>query len=75
MVHLGDKVLFVLSEVEDCLWLLRSRATEGHLACLFSFFFCVRFPKSSNVICAQSSSQLKVTRCLQIKSCSFNRTG
>lgn len=41
-------------------------------SCLLSF--SSSFPKSSSVIFVLSCSQLKVTRCLQIRLCSFNRT-
>lgn len=36
---------------------------------------CLFFLKGSSVICVESSSQLKVTHCLQIKPRSFGRTG
>lgn len=68
-------LLFVFNEGEKWLWLKRICNTKGHLAFLkFSLFFFFIW-KSSSVICIRSSSQLKVTRCLQIKSRSFDRTG
>lgn len=68
-------LLFVFNEGEKWFWLKRICNTKGHLAFLkFSLFFFFIW-KSSSVICIRSSSQLKVTRCLQIKSRSFDRTG
>lgn len=68
-------LLFVFNEGEKWLWLKRICNTKGHLAFLKFSLFVFFIWKSSSVICIRSSSQLKVTRCLQIKSRSFDRTG
>lgn len=76
LVHLSmvHYFLCLMREKSDSDW--RESVTQ-RVTLLFLSFLCFFFFiwKSSSVICIRSSSQLKVTRCLQIKSRSFDRTG
>lgn len=75
LVHLSmvHYFLCLMREKSDSDW--RESVTQ-RVTLLFLSFLCFFFIwKSSSVICIRSSSQLKVTRCLQIKSRSFDRTG
>lgn len=69
MVH---NFLCLMKEKSDSDWResVTQKVTLLFLSLLFFFIW-----KSLSVICIRSSSQLKVTRCLQIKSRSFDRTG